>query len=280
MDKKILYILFVFISVGCTHGVKDKHITCFLPQGTSFVTLVNSNEITDPYYYRELKPINKIAIICGEYCMIVGDSSQQLYTLPISNKPSDIHWLKRGGCLLSNKDSIYRIDETGICLPLTETQNKNVKLQGDLMSTIYFYHAEDTVLYTYDYTQKIALPVFISEYPIKDVKVEDDDIYIATGKEIILVTKDKVESLFISPDTIQSFAIGIRGSIFYATNKIIGYFDYKHTQLKVASIGAKDLQIFGNSLYIIFSDNSSGIIEPIFTYCIISDSLHYKTTMQ
>lgn len=270
----IVIILIVGLLIGCKNTMKEIPVERFLlPEGAEYIQLIDTGTFDSPYLFRSL-PNGKMAFIYNGYCTIVEDSAHNLINLSVRHQPTDIHWDPSKFCLFSDSTCIYSIDSLGHTKVFIDTRKKNTRFAFNQTTGVYYYHEQDTVLYCFSYKHKNFIPLFTSSSAINDFKLEGDDIYLATGKEILLIRNDnKIYPLYTASDSIRSVELGGNGSIFYATDHQVGYFDYKRNQFILMRKGAKDLQRNNNSLYITFTDNSSARIDSISTYCVLSDSL-------
>lgn len=270
----MMVLCFAMLIIGCEQSIRQGcKLKCLLPDGVNYVQLIDSGMLPHHYYYRAL-PFKKTGIIIDGYCMIVDGADCNFFDIPIQRQPFDMHWDDSGGCLFSDSNCIYRIDTLGCSSVLLKTQRSLVKFDCNSTTGVYYYHENDSSLYFFSYKYNDNLLLFTFPSSIRDLKLDGNDCYIASGKEVILLTSvDEMYTIFVADEMINSIELGTAGTVFYATNELVGYFDYRKTTFSILAKGAVDLLINRNSLYLTFADNGSARIDSISAYYDLASSV-------
>ncbi|WP_455584431.1 hypothetical protein [Bacteroides sp.] len=267
-------IVLLILVVSCGRRKETSHeLKCLLPNGAKYEQLFSTSKFVTPYLFRALPNGNTVFVHDG-LCIDVENTTPAIYKLSIERQPCDIHWDNCGICLFSDSIYIYSIDVTGEKEEFIKANKQNIKFEFNIRTGLYYYYKGDSILYYFSYKYHEFIPIYVANEVINDLKIEENDCYLAVGNEVILINREnEIYPLFKANSTINALELGGNGSIFYGTNKLMGYFDNNRNQFTIMQKGTKALQRSGNSLYVIFCDNSSARIDSISSYKMLSDSL-------
>lgn len=269
----ILIMLSMFVWSCNEQKETNSGFKCLLPSGAKYEQLFGTSKFVAPYLFRVL-PNGKTVFVHDGLCLDLTDITPTIYKLPEERQPCDILWSNCGICLFSDSTCIYSVDVLGKINKFIDTNKQNVQFEFNIKTGLYYYHKNDSVLYFFSYKYHDLIPLYKADKTINDLKIEENDCYIAVGDEVVLIDRNnKIYPLFKANNSINTLELGGNGSVFYGTDKAIGYFDNNRIQFTIMRKGTKSLLRNGNSLYIIFCDNSSARIDSISTYKILSDSI-------
>lgn len=250
--------------VACSAPKQEEQetVSVLMPDGVEYIELFSAGLDTSQYIIRDLYSGHGL-VVSGKYYMSFDDSVPQYFRFPFDIQYTDIAWYN-GHCFAAKDSSLLYIEDEG---------KEHVILNTDLLiKKIYpiqegVYLAGDSSLYFFRFSIAEGEPVCLFKSAIEDIRPINEHVcFVAVGNSIFLLNDGDTYKVYADSAIIRSIDVAQDGSLFYATDKVVGYFNPQGIITPIVQKGARQVKILGNNLFIIHSDNSCFIITNIDHY--------------
>lgn len=263
-----VWICIIGFLIECSNNTNNSVKSFILPEGSECIEIINADSISldVPYVFRALYD-NHPSLILDRYLTVLDDTLSSPFLLPFDFPFSDIHW-NDGQCFIASDSTIFYGDNKGIVYPLVESDDR---IRSFSVTDERILYPCDSLLLEYRFGAEQINCIINAHNRISKVVDLLSSIFYASENDLFLVYENSSYRLYDAEEKIYSFEVHPTGGVFVGTQSGLTFINPDYKKIIIIDEPVLDLQLIGDDLYVIFSNNGSVAITDVSNYQSVSD---------